>query len=334
MSIERDEDVLMKVHILFPVDENPRGGGNQFLKFLRTAFENKGYYSDIRNADVILFNSYQNISNVIKTKMLYPKKLYVHRVDGPIRLYNKMDDKRDFVTNTTNKYIADATVFQSKFSRKTNFELGMEKVEHERLIYNATDRSIFFPGPARVLGEKLKIISTSWSNNINKGFDVYKYLDEHLDFNKYEFTFVGNSPCGFNNINIIEPKNSVDLSKLLRKYDVYLSASQKDPCSNSVIEAMCCGLPVICRNDGGHPELIELGGAGRLFDRADELADILKDVKKNYTRLIPRTDFLDINRAADEYIQFFEDLLHETDGNRKKLSFGGYLAIKRTLNKI
>ena len=28
--------------------------------------------------------------------------------------------------------------------------------------------------------------------NKKKGYDYYKYLDENLDFNKYEYLFVGN----------------------------------------------------------------------------------------------------------------------------------------------
>jgi len=90
---------------------------------------------------------------------------------------------------------------------------------------------------------KVKLIASSWSNNWRKGFDIYRFLDENLDFSKYEMTFVGNSPVKFKNIKQIPPVESRDLAELLRTHHIYITASQNDPCSNSLIEALSC---VIC----------------------------------------------------------------------------------------
>ena len=48
----------------------------------------------------------------------------------------------------------------------------------------------------------------------------------------------------------------------------------KDPCPNSVIEAMSCGLPILYSNSGGLPELVNNGCGG--FECKGEL-----DRKKN-----------------------------------------------------
>ncbi|RTL02357.1 MAG: glycosyltransferase, partial [Neisseriaceae bacterium] len=47
--------------------------------------------------------------------------------------------------------------------------------------------------------------------------------------------------------------------------------------SNTILEAMACGLPVIASRVGGNPELIEPGQTGMLVPAADvlQLADVM-----------------------------------------------------------
>src|SRR3990167_9624991 len=91
---------------------------------------------------------------------------------------------------------------------------------------NSSDPDIFFPYINKVKNNKIKLIASSWSNNIKKGFDWYKLLDERLDFTKYEMMFVGRSPIVFKNIKHIEPLNSIDLSNLLRTCDIMINCSK------------------------------------------------------------------------------------------------------------
>lgn len=325
----------MNIHILFPLTDDPRGGGNQFLRSLKEEFKKRGIYTDLEEADVVLFNSYQNIKNVVKAKKKYPNKLYVHRVDGPIRLYNTMEDMRDGVTNTTNLYLADATVFQSRFSMRTNYELGLEGSDFSSIIYNGVDTETFYSDKNKKqlsLENKIKLVASSWSSNINKGFDVYEYLDDNLDFNRYEMTFIGNSPIEFKNINKVAPLKTKELSEELRKNDIYISASRNDPCSNSVIEAFSCGLPIVCRNEGGHPELLEKSGnAGMLFEKANEIPDILDRMVDNYEEYRSRICSIDIKDVAEEYLRFFSEILQQRGNNYKKLSFKGQAEISKSL---
>ena len=45
--------------------------------------------------------------------------------------------------------------------------------------------------------------------------------------------------------------------------DIYITFTHKDPCPNTVIEAMACGLPVVYSASGGVPELVgPEGGIG------------------------------------------------------------------------
>ena len=290
-----------------------------------------GLYSEIENADIILFNSHQYIDKVIKARKKYPDKFFVHRIDGPIRLYNKMEDRRDSITNTTNKYIADATVYQSEWSKKANLEMGLESNSFETTIINGVDFDIFnrIGRKEFVEKDKIRIIASSWSANMNKGFEVYKYLDETLDFSKYEMIFVGNSPVQFQNIRSIEPKDSKGLAEILKQQDIYITASKKDPCSNSLIEALACGLPAICYNDGGHPEI--LNDAGFLFEHREEIPGLLARIVENYNDLQKKIQIHNIMETAQVYIDFFDKILESSNGARKKLSLKGIWDIKAAL---
>ena len=67
---------------------------------------------------------------------------------------------------------------------------------------------------------------------------------------------------------------------LFRSQDIYLTASQNDPCSNALIEAMSCGLPSVALKSGGHPELV--GSGGLCFSKAEEIPSCLDAITERY----------------------------------------------------
>ena len=119
----------MKIYIHYPIQQKAWGGGNQFLKNLFNEFASRQIIcTDPRFADIILFNSHHSINTCWALKKKFPKKKFIHRVDGPMRLYNRMDDNRDFHVYRANELIADGTVFQSHFSKPLNITLMMNLV--------------------------------------------------------------------------------------------------------------------------------------------------------------------------------------------------------------
>lgn len=297
----------MKVYFLFNFLEKS-GGGNQFLKALKNYFILNNLYSENpENADIILFNSYQFEKELIKLKLKFQNKIFIHRVDGPIKLYNTENDKRDEIVSVLNKYISDATIFQSKWSRKKNIELGIIGNSIEKIIYNAPDSSFFNTNHRKKINQdKIKIIATSWSKNLKKGFKDYKWLDENLDFNKYQFHFIGNSPYEFKNIIHFKAMKSIDLAKQLKNSDIYITSSQNDPCSNSLIEALSCGLPVIYLDQGGHPELVKKAGIG--YKIVYEVPSLLAKITENYEYYKNQIDLQTIKTTGEEYYNFFKNL--------------------------
>ncbi len=299
----------MKIHIVFDITDGPRGGGNQFLKALRNGLMQRGYYSD--NADeaqIYLYNSYQFIDEVCALRKRYAGKTFIHRIDGPIRLYNSLSDRRDQVTNDANRLIADATIFQSEWSKRENYRMGLTTSPFETTIHNAVDPDIFNTKGKTDFSavKKIKLIAVSWSDNPKKGFETYRWLDEHLDFKRYAMTFIGNTPVSFKNIRTLAPLNSLQLAAELKSHDIFITAAQKDPCSNALIEGLSCGLPVIALRDGGHPEIVK--DAGLLFDAPDEVPALLERMAPEYASFRKVISVNSLSDTVDKYYSFMANI--------------------------
>ena len=296
----------MKIHILFNFFEGPYGGGNQFLKGLRSFLISKGQYtSDLQEADALLVNSHQNLREAIKIKSIKKEILIFHRVDGPIFLARNRNLYLDREIHLFNKLFCDATIFQSEWSRQENYKLGMKQKRFETVIMNAPEPGIFNRQEKNPFSSKRKIrlVATSWSPNLNKGFDTYRWLDEHLDFSRYEMRFVGNSPIEFKNIYHIPPLKSKDLAKELKKGDIFVFASKIESCSNSLLEALHCGLPTIAFNGSSNIDLVKKGG--KLFKEAEEIPALLKQIEKGYNQYQKDIKVPSLSEVGEDYLEFF-----------------------------
>ncbi|HET6757191.1 MAG TPA: TIGR03088 family PEP-CTERM/XrtA system glycosyltransferase [Burkholderiales bacterium] len=60
-----------------------------------------------------------------------------------------------------------------------------------------------------------------------------------------------------------------DVHQILPDLDVFVLPSLAEGVSNTILEAMACGLPVIATDVGGNPELVQDGVTGRLIPRRD-----------------------------------------------------------------
>lgn len=285
----------------------PSGGGHQFMRALETEFKRRGLIIEnntlSRATPVCLFNSF-NFDFKRLRRQRHTGCRMVHRVDGPIGVYRGFDDGTDRKIEAINRELADATIFQSHYSLLKHQELGLT-FKVPVVIPNAPDPAIFSATGRRSLDPngKIRLISVSWSDNTNKGAPVYQWLDEHLDWARYDYTFIGRSPVTFRNIRMIAPVASVDLARELREHDLYITASKNDPCSNSLLEALACGLPALYLNSGGHPEIA--GEAGLSFTTPEEIIDLLKSISCNYTKFQSRIKLPSIANIASRYLEVF-----------------------------
>ncbi len=283
----------------------PTGGGHQFLRALVSELERRGVAVELnrisRATPACLFNSF-NFDFRRLRRFARPGCRMVHRLDGPIGVYRGFDDGTDARIAQVNGELADATVVQSQFSLEAHRELGIE-LREPVVIANAVDPAIFHPPAARdpLDARKARLIAVSWSDNPNKGAEVFAWLDENLDWERYEMSFVGRSPAAFLRIRVRGPVPSRELANELRRHDVYVAASRNDPCSNALLEALACGLPAVYLASGGHPELV--GDGGVPFVSAEEVPEVLERLLGEADDRRGAIHVPSLEQVADRYLE-------------------------------
>ena len=305
----------MKVHIAFDLTDTPTGGGNQFLKALRAHMRSSDAYTEyFHDADVIIVNGHQlgpYLFPLFAAKRVRPDLVVLHRVDGPMETVRGRADNYilDEAIILFNRYFADGTIFQSKWSRDLCLARGMDVRKNQTTINNASDPSVFYASSNRIMSsDKIRIIATSWSNNWYKGFDVFQYLDQSLDFSKFQFTFIGNSPVNFRNIKHLAPLPSGELADELRSHDIFLQASHLEACSNSLIEAMNCGLFPVARNNSSHPEIVS--GIGILYEGTEDvIAALNMAVERCLKNSLGKNEKITMPRSGRAYLDFAAGVL-------------------------
>jgi glycosyltransferase involved in cell wall biosynthesis len=283
---------------------SPSGGGHQFLRALLRELEGRGLAIELDTVSggtpACLFNSF-NFDFARLRRFAGRGARMVHRVDGPIGVYRGFDDGTDARIARINAELADATVFQSRYSLERHLELGFD-LREPVVVPNAVDPAIFHP-PARrepLDGRRVRLVATSWSDNPRKGGNALAWLDRNLDHARYELTFAGRAPAAFEQVRVVGPLDSAALGELLRTQDAYVAPSRDDPCSNALLEALACGLPAVYRDSGGHPELV--GDGGLPFDDDAELGDVLDRLVVELDARRAAISTHPIARVADRYL--------------------------------
>jgi glycosyltransferase involved in cell wall biosynthesis len=283
----------------------PTGGGHQFLRALVAELAARDVEVEQNRISArterCLFNSF-NFDFARLRRFARADCRMVHRVDGPVGVYRGFDDGTDARIAELNGELADATVFQSRYSLERHRELGYELAD-PAVIPNAVDPTIFFPPAARepLDGRPVRVIATSWSDNPRKGADTLAWLDGRLDPERYEVTFAGRSPGRFERIRSVGAVRSERVAELLRAHDVYLAPSRDDPSSNALLEALACGLPAVFRASGGHPELV--GEAGVPFGEDDELPDALDRLVRDLDARRAAISIPTIGEVVERYLE-------------------------------
>src|SRR5436309_11963789 len=281
----------------------PYGGGNQFLLALLKELRRRRVEVEVNRLSggtpACLYNSF-NFDFRRLRRFAREGVRMVHRVDGPIGAYRGFDDGTDRRIVEINA-LADATILQSRYSLEKHRELGLE-LRNPLVIHNSVDPAIFQPrGEHEPLGDRrLRVVTTSWSDNPRKGSEVLRWLDQNLDFGAYELTFAGRTQQQFERIRVVGPLASQPLADLLRAHDVFLAASRDDPCSNALLEGLACGLPAAYLRSGGHPELV--GDAGIGFDEPDELPGLFRRLRDELEERRARIRVPSLSDVADKYL--------------------------------
>jgi glycosyltransferase involved in cell wall biosynthesis len=283
----------------------PYGGGNQFLRALWSEFERRGLRLESNRISPTTRACLCNAFNFdVRRLRRFARDgcRIVHRVDGPVTAYRGVDDGTDRRVADINRELAQATVVQSQYSLERQRSLGFTFTK-PRVIHNAADPAIFHDADRAPLsgGRRIRLISTSWSDNPNKGAAVYRRLESLLDWDRYEYTFVGRSQVPFDRIRTLPPQPSREVADLLRGHDIFVFASLHESCSNALVEALSCGLPAVYVDSGGNAELV--CGGGVAFQNAEEIPPALERIVSDYSAFRARIDPPRLSTVADRYLE-------------------------------
>ena len=287
----------MKISIGSNIIDGPWGGGNQFAISLSRYLENRGWEvkTDLkdRDIDIILMTEPRKYSSsgnynqlgISKYLILNPRSLVIHRI-------NNCDKGRN--TRNLNKYltrankVADSTIFISNYLKNVFIDRGLIKNKNFTVVMNGADSRVFNTINRKKWNkrDRLKIVTHHWSNNYNKGFDVYKELDmilmSGIDNTGIDFCYIGNIPENFRfkNTKIIPPLELKELVREIKKNHVYITAAKGEGAGMHHIEAALCGLPILYRNSGAIPEYCN--GFGVMFSGIYDFKEKLIELSKRY----------------------------------------------------
>jgi glycosyltransferase involved in cell wall biosynthesis len=170
---------------------------------------------------------------------------------------------------------ADKVIYQSKFSiMEVREYLGVDIEADPTIIYNGVDTSLFSPEGEKLEREEYEhvLLSAGLFRPNKRAQDVIDAMPYILEkFPNTLYAIVGPESYGdilrtitdkikYYNIKknavFIGPVEQSIIPIYYRSADIFMHLAWLDPCPNTVIEAMACGLPVIHAATGGTRELI------------------------------------------------------------------------------
>lgn len=311
------------------------GGAGNFLGRLNQAIENSG------DAEVVgSMNIFQDIGLYSSVHQGLPWAPYVLRLDGVY--FDRLETHGS--NRNLNKKIyrsidkARGVIFQSVYCRElveTHYGhldvpnvviLNGARVQHRRIA--ARKKAGFEQGRNRTI-----ICAAKWRKHkrLEAVIEVVRKLNKN---GEYELVVLGEVNEGRVNDSFVTYVGQVpydSISKYFEKADLFLHLCWLDSCPNAVVEAITHGLPVVCSNQGGTPEIVSATNGGmiskcddtvdytRLVDLynppmpdIDEVASSVQYVFKNYGSVLNRMNFseVDIALTAGKYLAFCKQIIN------------------------
>lgn len=285
----------------------PAGGGNQALRAFSGECRRRGISVQTNvlspGTRACLFNSFN--FDAARLRLLAARVdgvKMVHRVGAVTSLYRGFDDGTDRHVAAVNHELADATIAISQATVDMYRRIGIELVD-PRVIHNPCDSEIFHARGRTAFSRsrKTRIVACSWSANPLKGGPTYRWLEEHLDWSRYEFTFVGNSSTEFARARHLPPLPSHELAEVLRTQDIFVTATENDAYSNALVEALSCGLPAVYLDSGGSREAVKDAGFG--FTSREELPGLLDRLVDEYQERQALIFLPSLAEIVDRYLE-------------------------------
>ena len=177
--------------------------------------------------------------------------------------------------------MSDFVVYQSKFSKMMADQFLYNRQDKYSIIYNGIDTDHFCP--ATINNRRLRLVIAGTLRDeymLGSVLPIFKRLQKKHDL---ELLIVGsvdticraqisdfareNSEI-YKRIKVIGSVENSMLPKYMQQADILVHPRLGDWCPNTVIEAMSCGLAVVCGSWGGAAEIV--GNAGIVVPTGDD----------------------------------------------------------------
>ena len=96
------------------------------------------------------------------------------------------------------------------------------------------------------------------------------------------------------------------MAEKLKKCDIFITATENDTCSNSLLEALHLGLPVVGLDSGGTPEII--GKGGEVYSERVELIPLIDKVSDNIDNYRKNIQVDDMESIGNKYYEFINSI--------------------------
>ena len=283
----RSSPFVGTVAINLPPRKGSWGGANQWTSQLSRWFIYNGWrvQYDLKKLPDAIVMTHTGLSagtsfgvdEVAVLKKQHPCIPCLHRInDNDLR---KESSAMNDLLARSNR-VADHTVFVSSWLRDHHASQWFDVAKPHSVITPGADPRFFHPlhnrGQAINIDKKsdktkptlqtlvninsltpiVRLVTHHWSDNWNKGFDIYQKMDEFIaaqDSKKFELWIIGRWPqeIQWKAARTFAPASGAELASLLRQCHGYVSASRYEPGAMHVAEGLQCGLPLLYHRDSG-----------------------------------------------------------------------------------
>ncbi|MBO6782666.1 MAG: glycosyltransferase family 4 protein [Alphaproteobacteria bacterium] len=243
--------------------------------------------------------------------------------------------------------LADHVFWQSAFCRDCADEFLGARDGPGEVLFNAVDVTVFSPAPEPATGSRpfrflltgkieghlayrledtIAGLAAARSGGLDGELVVGGVLDEAA---RAAAADAADRHGVRDRVRLAGPYTQADAPALYRSADAYVMTKHADPCPNTVIEAMACGLPVAYVASGGVPELVGPdAGSGVVPDGgddwsrpfrpdADALGAAMTRVAENHAALSAAAraraeEAFDLRTWLDRHRKVFDSLIERT----------------------
>ena len=269
------------------VSLNPvRGNNLKLVPQLVKVFKEKKY-------DIIYTHSWNTLMEGYLSGVISGIPIKIHGEHGTFERSLMKDRMQKYVWKQFDVIIVVADALRKIMHEEFGYTENNIEVRH-----NGIDTTKFFPSSRyrREIREQLKLNDEFVIGTVGRFFPVKDHFTLFRAFEriksfepKAKLILVGAEPKGnnlkaeyiqylterhlINDVFILPPTS--DVEKVFNAMDVFVLSSISEGCSNVILEAMACGIPVVATRTGGNPELLDDNKNGLLFPVGadDQLAE-------------------------------------------------------------